>query len=152
MNRLSCLLIVSSLLVMAIHGCNDLALPAGSLGEVEVLEEPILEMLEADRVYPAEQEIGKEFTVFGQGMEFPSGFYKVTFSGGVSYEFFQAKATGNLTLELPVGARSGPFGFTVGSRPSSGPVVGAPSTDGFASYSVKDPGIRVIGTDPWIPR
>ena len=152
MSRIMAILMFSGLLVLAIHGCDNIALPAGSIGEPEVIEQQQSFVLEADQVYPREQKIGHEITVFGRNHTFPTGFYRVTFTGGTTYEFFQASATSNLTIEIPVGARSGPFGFIVGAEPNSGHEMSQVTTDGFYTYSIKDPGIRITDNDPWIPR
>ncbi len=152
MSRITAVLLTACVLVLAIHGCDNIALPAGSIGEADEIIEKQNFIFESDRVYPTEQEVGKEFTVFGQGHTFPTGFYRVTFTGGSTYTFFQASATANLTIEVPVGARSGPFGFIVGAEPSSGHEISQPTPDGFYTYSIKDPGIRITDTDPWVPR
>lgn len=153
MHRMGFWFVGVGLLVMVLQGCNDLMLPAGTLGATEPDTVAATVQLEADQIYPTQGPVGTEVAVFGRGRVFPTGFYRVVFTGGAQVEFFQAAATGTLTVDVPVGARSGPFGFIVGSSPSSSGVSYAPpSPDGYASYSVRDPGFRVTEVDPWITR
>jgi len=142
-----------SVVLIAILGCDDIALPVGDIdigGDAGV---PLTDMhiIEADQVYPPEGPVGSEISVYGKGVSFPTGFYRVVWSGGAENQFFQAHAASVLVLEVPAGARSGPFGFVVGGRPQDGHEIAGPTPDGFVTYTVRDPGFRVTDENPWIP-
>jgi len=143
--------VIGFLVVIAIHGCNDITLPAGELAGSTAIDEPALHVLEPSQVHPTSAQEGDDVTVFGGHLLFPTGYYRVTFTGGTTVEFFQATATSALTIEIPSGATSGPFGFIVGSRTGNGVTVGGASPDGFATYTVREPGIRIVNANPWIP-
>jgi len=137
--------------LIALHGCDDIIMPAYDFGGGEPALAQEFIVLEADQVYPREGPVGTEIIVFGRGRAFPSGFYRVVFTGNVISEFYQAVPTNELAIDIPTGARSGPFGFVTSGRPHTGVEISSPSADGQLNYTVREPGFIVTQSDLWIP-
>lgn len=126
-----------------INGCNDAVFPVAVVNEPDIISEPSLVYLEAEAVYPASAPVGSEIVVRRGAGTFPSGFYRVTFSGGAVSEFFWPSSSAEVTITVAPGSISGPFGFTVGASPNDGTYYGGAYADSFRAYAIKAPGLIV---------
>ena len=126
-----------------INGCDNTTLPLAVVNEPDLISEPSLVYLEASVLYPASAPVGGEVLVRRGAGVFPTGFYRVTFSGGAVFEFFLPSSSSEVAITIPEGAISGPLGFTVGAAPADGTYYGAGYAGRFQAYAIKAPGLVV---------
>ena len=126
-----------------INGCDNATFPLAVVNEPDLTSEPSLIYLEASALYPASSPVGGKVLVRRGAGVFPSGFYRVTFSGGAVSEFFSPSSVSEVTITIPDGAISGPLGFTVGAAPADGTYYSAGYVGNFQAYAIKAPGLVV---------
>lgn len=128
---------------VVLNGCNDANFPVAVVNEPDITSETYLVSLESSAIYPSLAAAGEDIVVRRGAGVFPSGFYRVTFSGGAMSEFFWSSSSSEVTITVPYGAISGPFGFTVGAAPSNGGYYSGAIANEFKAYTVKAPGLIV---------
>ena len=83
----------------------------------------------------------------GQGaLEGRGRFARFTFSGNGAVEVVLERASNTITVAVPPGSISGPFGFTIAGR-SENYKYAFPTADAFEAFSVDFPGFRVTGQE-----
>lgn len=102
-----------------------------------------------NQIEPARGVVGTVITVHGRGILFPAGVVTVLFTGGGQTIFEQDEPTQQLRIRVPLGAKSGPFGFSIAGRTRyiTNPL---PTTDLMDSFRVPFPGFTVL-PDPDFP-
>lgn len=108
-----------------------------------------LTILPAQQIEPRSGVIGSFVTVYGKGEVFPRGFVSAVFSGGARTDFELDEPTQRLSIRVPVGANSGPFGFTISGRSRTLENF-LPTAEVFRSFQVEFPGFTVL-PDPIDP-
>lgn len=134
--------------IVTLYGCDKEwpEMPFSEIDTAVVDRSGEVELLAQDQFYPSSVEIGEEITIQGKGIVFPAGFVRFSFSGQGSVEIINENASSSLTVAVPAGTISGPFGFTIAGR-SDRYQWSFPTSDLFHAYTVDFPGLTIEGQE-----
>src|ERR1051325_378504 len=107
-------------------------------------------LLGQNQFEPLQGPIGTILTVHGHGVVFPAGYVHFQFSGTGAVDFNQEQPTADLKVQVPFGAASGPFGFSIAARAFQELNNSLPSSNVFQAWRIGEPGFRVT-QDTGIP-
>jgi hypothetical protein len=100
-------------------------------------------VLPQEQFRPESGPVGTIITVYGQNTIFPAGLVHVQFTGNGAVDFELPVATSELKIQVPLGAQSGPFGFSIAARSTQVINNALPSSDLFQAWRFAAPGFLV---------